>query len=190
MGRFTAENVARARDTIARYPQARSALIPMLHLAQEQDGFLAADAMEHIAELLDLAPAEVLGTASFYEMFKRHHTGQYLIGVCTNISCQLNGADDLLEHAERSLGVVSGGTTDDGVITLERMECLAACAGAPCIQVNYRYVENVSPAAFDSLVSDLRANRRAEEFPPHGTLSRVPLPVPVTPAVRNTPEEL
>ena len=76
-----------------------------------------------------------------------------------------------------TLGVPAGGTTDDGVFTLERMECLAACGGAPCLQVNYRYVENVTTAAFDSLVADLRANRRAEEFPPHGTLSRVP-PVP------------
>jgi NADH-quinone oxidoreductase subunit E len=190
MARFNAENVARARETIARYPQTRSAMIPLLHLAQEQDGFLAGDAMEHIAELLGLAPAEVLGTASFYEMFKRHHTGRYLLGICTNISCMLNGSDELLEHAEQHLGVPAGGTTDDGVFTLERMECLAACGGAPCLQVNYRYVENVTSASFDRLVADLRADRRTEEFPPHGTLSRVPLPVPTTPAMRNKPEDL
>src|SRR3954470_14983118 len=123
MPRLTPENVERARATIARYPQTRSALIPLLHLAQEQDGHLTDDAMAHIAELLDVAPAEVLGTASFYEMFKRHHTGRYLVGICTDIACMLNGAYELLDHAESSLGVRVGGTTDDGVVTLEEMMC-------------------------------------------------------------------
>src|SRR3954467_774916 len=146
MPRLSPQNVQRAREVIARYPQQRSALIPLLHLAQEQDGYLAEDAMTHLAELLDVTPAEVLGTASFYEMFKREPVGRYLVGVCTNISCLLNGAYELLEHAETRLGVRDGGTTDDGVFTLESMECLAACGGAPCLQVNYRYFEKVTPA--------------------------------------------
>jgi NADH-quinone oxidoreductase E subunit len=178
VARFTRENLARAEAIIARYPERRSACIPLLHLAQEQDGHLTDEAMVQIAELLDLTPAEVLGTASFYEMFKRHRTGRYLIGVCTNIACMLRGAYDLLEHATEVLDVVPGGTTADGMFTLEEMECLAACGGAPCVQVNYRYFENMTPPAFDDLVADLRAGRLDEVVPPHGTLSRVAPPQP------------
>jgi NADH-quinone oxidoreductase subunit E len=189
--RFTSENIDRARATIARYPQTRSALIPLLHLAQEQDGHLADDTMTHIAELLDITPAEVLGTASFYEMFKRQRTGRYLVGVCTDIACMLNGAYELLEHAEQTLDVKVGGTTADGTITLEEMMCIADCGGAPCLQVNYRYAENVTNEQLDSLVSDLRSGTGlAKELPSHGTLSRIRLPQPVTDPHRTLPEEI
>ncbi|HVE94276.1 MAG TPA: NAD(P)H-dependent oxidoreductase subunit E [Acidimicrobiales bacterium] len=172
MARLTPENLVTAQAIIARYPRPRSALIPLCHLAQEQDGYLTEEAMAHIAELLDTTPAEVYGTASFYEMFKLHRVGKYLIGVCTNISCMLNGAYELVEHAERKLGVKLGGTTPDGLITLEEMECLAACTLAPCLQVNYRYEGNVSTADFDALVDSLRAGTK-QDVPPHGTLATV-----------------
>jgi NADH-quinone oxidoreductase subunit E len=190
MSRLHPENVVRAREAIARYPRPRSALIPLLHLAQEQDGYLDEEAMAHVAELLDLAPAEVLGTASFYEMFKRHPMGRYLIGVCTNISCMLDGAYELLDHAERSLGVKVGGTTDDGQFSLETMECIAACGGAPCVQVNYRYFERMTSEGFDCLVADLRAGRFDDDIPPHGTLGRVRPPQPVTDPHRKLPEDI
>ena len=173
MPRLSPENVQRAREIIARYPRSRSALIPLCHIAQEQDGFLAEDAMEHIAELLDLEAAEVLGTASFYEMFKLHPVGKYLIGVCTNLSCALLGADELLEHASNRLGCRPGSTTDDGLFTLESMECLADCDGAPCLQVNYRYFDKVTTQSFDKLVDDLRTGKLSDEVPPHGTTTRV-----------------
>lgn len=189
MARLSAANVARCEALMARYPQPRSALIPMLHVLQEQDGHLTDDGMRHLAELLDVTPAEVLGTASFYEMFKRHHVGRYLIGVCTGISCMLLGGTELLEHAETSLGVNTGATTDDGTFTLERMECLAACGGAPCFQANYRYFENVSHDDFDRTIAALRAGELDDVVPPHGTLSRVALPAPQTDADRVKPEE-
>lgn len=172
MARLTPENLVTAQAIIARYPRPRSALVPLCHLAQEQDGYLANDAMEHIAELLETTAAEVYGTASFYEMFKLHPVGKYLIGVCTNISCMLNGAYELVEHAESKLGVKVGGTTDDGLFTLEEMECLAACTIAPCLQVNYRYEGNVTTADFDALVDGLRAGTKAG-VPAHGTLATV-----------------
>ena len=128
-----------AREIIGRFPRPKSALIPLLHLAQEQDGHVTDDAMAHIAELLGITPAEVYGTASFYEMFKFEPVGRYCVNVCTNISCQLVGAWELLEHAEERLGVKAGGTTDDGLFTLEDVECIAACTEAPALQVNYRY---------------------------------------------------
>ena len=173
MARLSPDNVALAREIIGRYPRSKSALIPLLHLAQEQDGWLTGDAMSHIAELLDLTPAEVLGTASFYEMFKRKPVGRYVVNICTNIACQLLGGEELLEHAEHRLGVKAGSTTTDGLFTLEDVECIAACTEAPCLQVNYRYFYKVTPGEFDALVDDLAAGRRDADVPRHGVLARV-----------------
>jgi NADH-quinone oxidoreductase subunit E len=173
MARFNLANETIAREIIARYPKPKSATIPLCHLAQEQDGYLTADAMAHISELVGVTPAEVLGTASFYEMFKLKPCGTYLVGVCTNISCMLVGGEELLHHAEKTLGVRHGGTTADGMFTLEEMECLAACTEAPATQVNYRYFNNLTPEAFDQLIVDLRDDKLQEVVPPHGTLSRV-----------------
>lgn len=173
MSRLTDANVELARAMMARFPRPKSALIPLLHLAQEQDGYVTNAAMAHIAELVGVTPAEVYGTATFYEMFKFEPVGRYCINVCTNISCQLLGAWELLHHAEATLGVKAGSTTPDGMFTVEDVECIAACTEAPAIQVNYRYRNKVSPADFDQLVDDLRAGRLDGEIPRHGTLARV-----------------
>ena len=173
MSRLSEERVATAKEIIGRFPRRKSALIPLLHLAQEQDGYVAQDAMVHIAELLDLAPAEVYGTASFYEMFKFHPVGKYCINICTNISCQLVGAWNLLHRAEERLGIKSGGTTQDGLFTIEDVECIAACTEAPALQVNYRYRYKVTPESFDALINDLESGKLTGEVPPHGTLASV-----------------
>ena len=173
MSRFTPENETLAKQIIARYPRPKSATIPLCHLAQEQDGYLADDAMVHIGELVGCTSAEVLGTASFYEMFKRHPVGKYCLNVCTNISCQLLGGEELLEHAEQVLGVRSGGTTDDGLITLEDVECIAACTEAPAVQVNYRYFHRLSTDDLDQLIAELRSGALDDVVPEHGTLGRV-----------------
>ncbi len=179
MARLSDENVELAREIISRYPRPKSALIPLLHLAQEQDGYVADDAMEHLAELVGVTPAEVLGTCSFYEMFKRHPVGRYVVNICTNISCQLNGGEELLHHAEQKLGIRPGATTDDGLITLEDVECIAACTEAPCLQVNYRYEYRVDNDDFDRLVDDLRRGDRTD-IPPHGTLGLVRQRIPAS----------
>jgi NADH-quinone oxidoreductase subunit E len=184
MARLTAENELIAREVIGRYPVPKSALIPLCHLAQEQDGHLTESAMEHIAELVGVTPAEVLGTASFYEMLKRHEMGRYAVNICHGIACHLVGADDLIHHAEATLGVKAGGTTPDGLITLEAVECIAACTEAPCLQVNYRYAHNVSHADLDRLVADLRGGRRPE-IPDHGTLAKVRQHIPADRAAGN-----
>jgi NADH-quinone oxidoreductase subunit E len=172
MAPLAPDTLARAKAVIALYPQKRSALIPLCHLAQAQDGWLTPEAMEDIALLLDLTPADVLGTASFYDMLKTEACGRYLIGLCTNIACMLSGAYELLEHAEESLGVHPGGTTTDGMFTLEETECLAGCDAAPCVQVNYRFFGPLSAESFDGLVDDLRAGRLSAEVPDHGVVSR------------------
>ena len=178
MARLSEANVLIAREIIGRFPRPKSALIPLLHLVQEQDGHVTADGMTHVAELLGITPSEVYGTASFYEMFKFEPVGRYCINVCTNISCQLLGAWELLEHAEERLGVKAGVTTEDGLFTLEDVECIAACTEAPAIQVNYRFRYKVTPDDFDQLIDDLRADRLADEIPPHGVLARVRQRVP------------
>jgi NADH:ubiquinone oxidoreductase subunit E len=180
VARLNPRNEQRARDLVALYPQPRSALIPILHIVQEQDGYLTQDGMAHAGELVGLEPAEVSGTASFYDMFHLEPCGTYLVAVCTNIACMLQGAYELLEHIEESLEVAPGGTTEDGMFTLEDAECLALCGNAPCVAVNWRFFGDVDPPGFDKIVEDLRSGRLASEVPPHGTLSRVERTVGLT----------
>jgi NADH-quinone oxidoreductase subunit E len=183
MPRLTAANEAIAHEILGRYPVPKSALVPLLHLAQEQDGYVTDDAIEHLAELVGCTPAEVLGTCSFYEMLKLEEVGRYAVNICTDISCMLLGADQLLHHAEQKLGVRSGQTTPDGQFTLEGVTCIAACTEAPCLQVNYRYEYRVGAPEFDQLVDDLAAGRK--QVPPHGTLSRVRQHIPDDSAAGN-----
>lgn len=178
MSRFSPDNLITALEIVGRYPVAKSATIPLLHLAQEQDGYVADDAMEHIAELVGTTPAQVLGTCSFYEMFKREPVGTYLVNICTNISCQIMGGEELLHHAEHALGIKAGSTTADGLFTIEDVECIAACTEAPCLQVNYRYRHKITLEEFDQLIEDLRAGKLADEVPPHGTLARTRQHIP------------
>lgn len=163
----------RAEETVALYPQRRSAMLPLLHLVQEQDGYVSAEGMAEVAELTDTSPAEVRGTASFYDMFHLEPVGTYVVGICTNIACLLAGGQELLSHASESLACAVGATSSDGLFTLEETECLADCNIAPCVQVNHRFVRTTTPESFDALVADLRAGRRSDEVPPHGTLNRV-----------------
>ncbi len=177
MSRLNAGNERLALEIIARYPKKKSAMIPLLHLAQEQEGWVSEAAMAHIAELVQVTAAEVLGTCSFYEMFKRHPVGQYHVNICHGISCHLLGADELIDHAEQSLGVAEGNTTNDDKFTLEAVECIAACTEAPCLQVNYRYVNKVSASYFDELIEDIRSGARSD-IPSHGTLAKVRQVIP------------
>jgi len=177
MARLSPDNVVLAKEIISRYPLPKSALIPLCHLAQEQDGYLTEEAMAHIAELVNVTPAEVLGTASFYEMFKMEPVGKYMINICTNISCQLMGGEELLAHAEDKLGIRPGQTTSDGLFTIEDVECIAACTEAPCLQVNYRYEHRISNQQFDQLIDDLRSGKRSD-IPAHGMLARVRQHIP------------
>ena len=173
MSHFRSDLRQRAEELVSLYPQARSATLPLLHLAQEQDGYVTDDAVAEIADLTGTSPAEVRGTASFYDMYHLEPVGRYVVGICTNIACLLAGGEEMLEHASRVLGCAPGGTSPDGLFTLEESECLADCNAAPCVQVNYRYVRTTTPEAFDGLIEDLRAGKLDSEVPAHGTLIRV-----------------
>jgi NADH-quinone oxidoreductase subunit E len=170
---FRVEIRQRAEELVALYPRARSAMLPLLHLAQEQDGYLSDEGIAEVAEMTGTTPADVRGTALFYDMFHLEPVGKYVVGVCTNIACLLAGGEEMLEHASATLGCAVGATSSDGLFTLEESECLADCNIAPCVQVNHRYVRTTTPEAFDSLVADLRAGRLDHDVPSHGTLIRV-----------------
>jgi NADH-quinone oxidoreductase E subunit len=163
----------RAEELVALYPRKRSAMLPLLHLAQEQDGYLTNEGIAEVAELTGTTPADVRGTASFYEMFHLEPVGKYVVSVCTNIACLLAGGEELLEHASATLGCAVGSTSDDGLFTLEEAECLADCNIAPCVQVNHRYVRTTTPEALDALIEDLKDGKRDHDIPAHGTLVRV-----------------
>ncbi|MGD1011764.1 MAG: NADH-quinone oxidoreductase subunit NuoE [Acidimicrobiales bacterium] len=188
MAHFSADNRAKAEAIVACYPEPRSALIPLCHLAQAQDGWLTPEAMEEIAGLIACTPAEVRGTATFYDMLHTEPVGRHVIAVCTNVACMLAGAYEVLDHAEASLGISVGQTTPDGEFTLEEAECLAGCDKAPCVQVNHRFFGPLDPEAFDDLTEELRSGRLADTVPAHGTLSRVERSVglPGHPATRES----
>jgi NADH:ubiquinone oxidoreductase subunit E len=173
MSYFTLENRRRAEALVELYPEPRSATIPLCHLAQEQGGHLSSEAMEEIAQLTETTPAEVLGAASFYDMLHTEPVGTYLVGVCTNIACLLQGGEELLESAREVFGVEVGETSRDGLFTLEEVECVALCDQAPCAVVNYRFFGSLDSLKLERLRDDLVAGRLAEVVPPHGTLNRV-----------------
>jgi NADH-quinone oxidoreductase subunit E len=172
-GGFSPENLAKAEAVVALYPERRSALVPLCHLAQSEHGYLTAGAIEEIARLCGVSPAEVRGTASFYDMLHLEPVGRYVISVCTNIACMLSGAYTLLAHAEERLGVRVGQTTYDGMFTLEEAECLAGCDQAVCVQVNHRFFGPVDQPRFDRLVEELASGELDDEVPRHGVLCRI-----------------
>jgi NADH-quinone oxidoreductase subunit E len=148
---------ADAAVIVSRYPQARSALLPLLHLVQSEDGFITQRGVELCARLLDLSTAEVAGVATFYTQYKRHPNGEYTVGVCTNTLCAIMGGDALFDALSDHLDIGHDETTDDGRITLERLECNAACDYAPVMMVNWEFFDNQTPASARAVVDDLRA---------------------------------
>jgi NADH-quinone oxidoreductase subunit F len=150
---FTPERKARFDEVLKRYPVKRSALLPALFLAQDQLGYLSTEAIEYVASLLELTPAQVHDTATYYTMFRYKPQGKTHIEVCTNLSCALRGADELIASTCRKLGVREGQTSADGNFVVTRVECLAACGGAPAVQVNGEWLENASEADIDRVLA-------------------------------------
>ena len=148
-----------AETVIARYPQSRSALLPLLHLVQSEDGCLTPAGIAFCAKQLGLTDAEVTAVATFYSMYRRTPTGEYLVGVCTNTLCAIMGGDAILEALEDHLGVHAGETTQDGAVTLEHVECNAACDYAPVVMVNWEFFDNQTPSSARDLVDGLREGK-------------------------------
>ncbi len=149
--------VAHAAEIIARYPRSRSALLPMLHLMQAEEGYVSPHGIELCAELLEITSAEVAAVATFYTMYKRRPNGEYSVGVCTNTLCAVLGGDEIFATLKKHLGVGHDETTADGAVTLEHLECNAACDYAPVMMVNWEFFDNQTPESAVALVDDLRA---------------------------------
>ncbi len=149
----------RAKEIIARYPKKRSAVMPLLYLAMAEDGHVTEEGMEEVGRWVGISPAQVQAVASFYTMYKRERTGRYLISCCTSISCMLLGGDDILHAVEDESGVPHGETDPDGLLSVEHVECIGACGGAPAVQVDYELVEGLTPEKARELVRWLRKAR-------------------------------
>ena len=146
-----------AAEIIGRYPQSRSALLPLLHLVQAEEGYVTQDGIEFCAELLGLTEAEVTAVASFYTMYKHQPVGEYHVGVCTNSLCAVMGGDAIFADLQEHLGVGNDETTGDGKVSLEHVECNAACDYAPVVMVNWEFFDNMTPQSARDLVDGLRS---------------------------------
>ena len=166
---FTPEQMERVHELIARYPEGKqkSALLPMLHLAQETfGGWLSAPTMDYVAELLNIKPIEVYEVASFYSMYELAPIGKCLLEVCRTGPCMINGADELIAHLESRLGIQTGQTTADGMFTLKTVECLAACGYAPMLQMKDNYYEHLTNNKVDALLDEWRGKYASAETQP------------------------
>ena len=152
-----AATMAELRELAGRYPQSRSALLPMLHLVQSVDGRISPAGVEACAEVLGISTAQVSGVATFYTMYRRRPGGKHNIGVCTTALCAVLGGDALLDSVSAKLGIGPDETTADGTFSLERLECNAACDFAPVMMVNWEFMDNMTPGKADRLLDDLAA---------------------------------
>jgi NADH-quinone oxidoreductase subunit E len=153
---FSAEGEARLQHLVSIYPQKRSALIPMLLLAQKEQGYVTMEAMEYIALILDLSASEVESTMSFYTLLRRKPAGKYHLLICTNLACMLRGSDDIEASVKRKLGVELGQVTADGLFSAIEFECLGSCTTAPAMQVNGEFHENLDVPKVEALIDELR----------------------------------
>ena len=147
---------AKFDTVIARYPLKRSAIVPLLLFAQDEIGYVSDEVIEEIARRVNVKPIEVVEDVSYYSMLHRHPIGKYNLQVCTNVSCLLRGGEEILEHCSKRLGIGHKQTTADGVFSLEEVECLGACCGAPAMQVNYDYYEKLTPEKINALLDKLQ----------------------------------
>ncbi len=142
-------------EIIARYPLKRSAIVPLLLFGQDEIGYVSDELTEEVARRVEVRPIEVIETISYYSMLHRRPLGQYHLQVCTNISCMLRGGDAIFEYCAGKLGIGHKQTTSDGKFSLEEVECIGACCGAPAMQMNYDYYENLTPTKIDALLENL-----------------------------------
>jgi NADH-quinone oxidoreductase subunit E len=157
---FTPEKLEKVNEIIARYPQGRqkSALLPVLHLAQEQFGWLSSETMDYVAGLLNIEPIEVYEVATFYSMYNLKPVGKHLFEVCQTGPCMVSGCDDIIDYIKEKLNLEVGGTTEDGLFTLKTVECLGACGYAPMMQMGKTYREHLTKEKVDAIIEECRRN--------------------------------
>ena len=161
---FVLKDTDKAKEIIARYPEGKqkSALIPLLHLAQEENnGWLSVEAMDHVAAILQIKPIEVYEVATFYSMYNLKPIGRYLFEVCHTGPCMLRGSDSIIDYIKQKLNINAGETTSDGMFTLKTVECLGACGYAPMMQMGKFYKEHLTPEKVDQIIDECRRNAAA-----------------------------
>lgn len=175
---FTEENMQLAQDAIAKYPASgkASAVMPLLHLAQKQNGgFLNRSAMDYIAQTLEMPAVKVYEVASFYSMYNLEPVGKYCVNVCSTTPCWLRGSNEILKACEQELGVQAGHTTEDKLFTLRKIECLCACANAPVVQINDDYYEDLTPESIVGVLKQLKAGKKPKTGSQIGRISSEPI---------------
>ena len=147
------------KGILARYPDPKSAALPLMHLAQREHGYMSKEAMHEVADILGLDPTHILSLAGFYTLYHEKPVGKYVLEVCNDFACALNGAEELVEVIKDKLGIPVEGTTNDDMFTLKTVMCLAACDKAPMLQCNLAYHEKLDEAKVGKLIADLRAGK-------------------------------
>jgi NADH-quinone oxidoreductase subunit E len=149
------EREKHVEEILSRYPNSKAACIPVLHVCQEQNGWISEEVMQFVADRLSLSTAHVKGVVTFYTLFNKEPVGKHQVWVCRTLSCALRGSDEILHHCEKRLGISPGQTTKDGKVTLRTAECLASCGTAPMMQVDKDYYENLTTAEVDRILDRL-----------------------------------
>jgi len=152
---LSSEREKHVEEILARYPNPKAACIPVLHVCQEQNGWISEEVMQFVADRLSLSTAHIKGVVTFYTLFNKEPVGKHQVWVCRTLSCALRGSDEILHHCEKRLGVSPGQTTKDGLVTLRTAECLASCGTAPMMQVDKDYYENLTTAEVDRILDRL-----------------------------------
>jgi len=150
------------KGILARFPDKKSAVLPLMHLAQHEYGYMSREAMREVAHILDMDPSQVLSLAGFYTLYYEEPTGKYVLEICNDLACALRGADEFVEMVTKKLDTPVGGTTDDGLFTIKTVMCLGACDRAPMLQCNLRFEENLDEEKFERLLARLREEAQAE----------------------------
>lgn len=154
--KFTQENLDKVNDAIKRYPEKQAAIMPVLWIAQEQNGWISNEVMQEVAKVLEINPEDVLGVVTFYTMYHQKPMGKHHLQVCTNVSCMLRGAYDIYENVKKDLGIDNMQVTPDQKFSLEEVECMGSCGTAPMLAVNEDYYENLSVEKVNKLIEDLK----------------------------------
>lgn len=155
---FTEEEIQHIEELKKRYLKPDSVILESLYMVQEKYGFISQEGMKYVAQLLGITEEQVLGVVTFYTMFNTKPIGKYHIQVCTNVSCMLKGAYELMKSLEDKLGIKKGETTSDGIFTISEVECLGSCGTAPAVQINYDYYENLTPEKLSQIIEELKKN--------------------------------
>jgi len=154
--KFTEENLTKIEGILKKYPEKKAAVMPVLYIAQEQNGWISQEVMKEVAALLDMHSDEVLGVVTFYTMYHQKPMGKYHLQVCTNVSCMLRGAYSIYNHVKDKLKIENGGITEDAVFSLEEVECMGSCGTAPMIAVNEDFFENLDEQKVDQIIESFK----------------------------------